>query len=203
MNKLMFPKRQRSKNIMKQYKMMVLIIFVLVLSSLACNLGFGKPATPEFELPVITQALDNSANNLAGPGLDTEIQGIPHLEITENQLASLMEDELEQRVGDQITNLQVYLQNGQIQILGDLNTQGISAPAKVVFDVSIDPVGRPILSIISSSIGPFPIPGDLVAEVEVLINKAFQEKVLTLAPNMHIDNIVIQEGIMTIYGHSK
>ena len=188
---------------MKQYKMMVLIIFVLVLSSLACNLGFGKPATPEFELPVITQALDNSENNLAGPGLDTEIQGIPHLEITENQLASLMEDELEQRVGDQITNLQVYLRNGQIQILGDLNTQGISAPAKVVFDVSIDPVGRPILSIISSSIGPFPIPGDLVAEVEVLINKAFQEKVLTLAPNMHIDNIVIQEGIMTIYGHSK
>jgi hypothetical protein len=84
-----------------------------------------------------------------------------------------------------------------------LNSQGISAPVKVVIDVNVDPVGRPMLSIISSSIGPFPVPGDLIAEVEVLINKAFQEKVLALAPNMHIDNIVIENGIMTIYGHSK
>jgi len=72
-----------------------------------------------------------------------------------------------------------------------------------VIDVSVDPVGRPTLSIISSNIGPFPVPGDLVAEVEAVVNKAFQDKVIALAPNMHIDDIVIQNGVMTIYGHPK
>jgi hypothetical protein len=47
------------------------------------------------------------------------------------------------------------------------------------------------------------VPGDLVAEVEALVNKAFQDKVIALAPNMHIDDIVIQNGVMTIYGHPK
>ena len=188
---------------MKQLNLMVLIIFALVLSSLACNLGFGRPATPGIEVPVLTEALDVPENNQSEPNQDTQIQGMAPLEITESQLASLMGEELEQQIGDQISNLQVYLRSGQIQILGDLNSQGISAPVKVVIDVNVDPVGRPMLSIISSSIGPFPVPGDLISEVEVLINKAFQEKVLALAPNIHIDNIVIQNGIMTIYGHSK
>jgi len=47
------------------------------------------------------------------------------------------------------------------------------------------------------------VPADLVDEVETLINKAFKEKVIALAPNMHIDDIVIQNGVMTIYGYSK
>jgi hypothetical protein len=188
---------------MKQQNIIVLIIFALVLSSLACNLGLGRPATPEGVVPVVTGAFDAPEINQSGPNQDTGIQGLAPLEITESQLASLMDEELTQRLGVQITNFQVYLRSGQIQILGDVNSQGISAPVKVVIDVNVDPLGRPTLSIISSNIGPFPVPGDLVAEVEVLINKAFQDKVLTLAPNMHIDDIVIQNGVMMIYGHSK
>jgi uncharacterized protein YpmS len=188
---------------MKRLNLLALIIFVLALSSLACNLSFGRPATPEPEIPITEAAVESSGNDLAGTNQDTESQGIAPLVLTENQLTSLMVGELEQQVGDQVTNLHVYLRSGQIQILGDLDSQGISAPVKVVIEVSVDAIGRPILDIISSNIGPFPIPGDLVAELDLLINKAFQEKVQTLAPNMHIENIVIQNGIMTIYGRSK
>jgi hypothetical protein len=74
---------------------------------------------------------------------------------------------------------------------------------KVIMDVSIDPTGRPNLHVVSSSIGPFPVPGDLISEVEVLMNKAFQEKIQSLAPNLHIENIVIENGKMTIYGSTK
>ena len=139
------------------------------------------------------------------PGQDPEadFQGLEPIVVTESQLLALMEDELQERIGDQISNLQVLLRSGHIQILGDVNTQGISAPVKVVIEVRVDPVGRPTLNIISSNIGPFPVPGDLVNEVETLINNAFKEKVVALAPNMHIDDIVIQNGVMTIYGHSR
>jgi len=188
---------------MKRLHWIFLIIFVLVLNSLACNFGFGRPATPEIEVPVTTEALAPPGSNQPAPNQGAVYQGMEPLVVTKGQLLALMEQELQPRIGDQISNLQVNLRSDQIQILGDLKSQGIAAPLKVVIDVSVDPVGRPTLSIISSNIGPFPVPGDLVAEVEALVNKAFQDKVIALAPNMHIDDIVIQNGVMTIYGHPK
>ena len=160
-------------------------------------------STPENDVPLATEALSVPGVNQADPNPDTGFHGLEPIIVTEAELTALMEDELQQRIGDQISNLQVDLQSEQIQILGDVNTQGIAAPVKVVIDVSVDPVGRPTLNIISSNIGPFPVPGDLVAEIEVMINTAFQEKVIALAPNMNIDDIVIQNGVMTIYGHSR
>jgi len=134
---------------------------------------------------------------------EAETSGMIKLEVSETQLTSLLGGELEKRVGDQITNLQAYLRDGQIQIFGDLDSQGITAPVKVIVDVSVDPAGRPILHVVSSSIGPFPVPGDLISEVEVLMNKAFQEKIQSMAPNLHIESIVIENGKMTIYGSPK
>lgn len=188
---------------MKRMNLMVLIIFALVLSSLACNLSFRQSASSEIEQEIPLQG-DNNPQIYAGePSQDPGFMESPPLQITEGQLADLMQKEINQRIGTQISDLQVYLRSGHIQVLGDLATQGISAPVKVAIDVDIDPVGRPNLNIISSSIGPFPVPGDLIAEVEVLINEAFKEKVYSLAPNLHIDNIVIENGIMAIYGRAN
>jgi len=185
---------------MKQINFIVLIIFALVLSSLACNLSFGKPASGLSEVPVVTATVEE---NVAGLKQDTGAPGLAQFEITESQIADLIDNELQQNIGDQISNLQVYLRSGQIQIIGDLESRGISAPVNVIIEVNVDPVGRPRMDIISSSVGPFPVPGDIVDEVELLVNKAFQEKILSLAPNLHIDDIVIQNGNMTVYGHPE
>lgn len=191
------------KILMKRLNLVVLIIFALVLSSLACNFSFRQPTSSEFEQEIPLQG-DNNPEIFGGElSQDPGFQVVPSLQITEGELADLMQKEINQRIGTQISDLQVSLRSGQIQILGDLATQGISAPVKVGIDVDIDPVGRPSLNIISSSIGPFPVPGDLIAEVEVLINEAFKEKVHSLAPNLHIENIVIENGIMAIYGRTN
>ena len=186
---------------MKRLNRSVLIIFAFVLSSLACNFGFGRPTTPEIEVPALTEESLSPGNIQPAPG--DVLQEMAPIVVTESQLQTLMEAELQQRIGDQIEDLAVYLRSGNIQVEGNVNTQGVSAPVKVVIDVSVDLVGRPSLSVSSANIGPFPVPGDLVTEVESILNKAFTEKVFSLAPNMHIDNIVIQNGVMTIFGHSK
>lgn len=184
----------------KRLNSIVLIIFALVLSSLACNLSFGKPVSNVSEVPVVTTTVEE---DFTGSNQVTLTPGIVQFEITESQIADLIDNELQQQIGDQFSNLQVHLRAGQIQIVGNLESQGISAPVEVVIDVSVDPVGRPRMDIISSHVGPFPVPGDIVGEVELLVNKAFQEKILSLAPNMPIDDIVIQNGTMTVYGHPK
>ena len=184
---------------MKRLKVIPLIIFVLALSSLACNFGFGRQATPEEVIPVTTEAVE-SLQGAAGEAIQN---GDIEIAITEAQLTSLLAFELAERAGDQISNLQVFLRDGQIQLYGDVDTQGISAQVRVFVAVSVDPIGRPVLEVVSSSIGPFPVPGELISEVEMIMNKAFQEKVESMAPNMHIESIVIEDGTMTIIGRSK
>lgn len=188
---------------MKQMKLIAIIIFVLVLSSLACNLNFGKQATPDPLIPLVSEDVDNMAESSEVQPQNAEPGGMIELEVSETQLTNLLTVELAELVGNQITNLQVYLREGQIQIFGDLESQGIEAPVKVILEVSVDPVGRPNLEVVSSSIGPFPVPGDLVSEVELLMNKVFQEKIQSLAPNLQIESIVIENGKMTIRGRAK
>lgn len=185
---------------MKQLKLVPLIIFVLVLSSLACNLSFGRQATPEPLNPLTSEELESVDQSAEETFQGADTSGKIKLEVSETQLTSLLVGELEKRIGDQITNFQAYLRDGQIQIFGDIDRQGITAPVKVIVEVNVDPAGRPNLEVISSSIGPFPVPGELISEVEVLINKAFQEKIQSMSPNLHIQSIVIENGTMTIYG---
>jgi uncharacterized protein YpmS len=164
-----------------------------VLSSLACNFGFGRQATPEEVIPVTTEAVE-SLQDAAGDAVEGAIQGGDiEISITEAQLTSLLSFELAERAGGQISNLQVFLRDGQIQLYGDVDTQGISAQVRVFVAVRVDPVGRPVLEVVSSSIGPFPVPGELISEVETIMNKAFQQKVESMAPNMHIESIVIED----------
>lgn len=188
---------------MKQTKLITIIIFVLVLSSLACNLGFGRQVTPEPLVPLVSEDIEGVAESSAEPFQDAKSSEAIILEVSETQLTVLLTDELRNLVGDQITNLQVYLRDGQIQIFGDLDNQGITAPVKVVIEVSVDLAGRPNLEVVSSSVGPFPVPGDLISEVESMMNKAFQEKIQSLAPNLHIEDIDIENGKMTIRGRTK
>jgi uncharacterized protein YpmS len=188
---------------MQKLKVFPLIIFVFVLSSLACNLSFGRQATPEVEIPVTTEAVESLQESAEEAQAESPPSGRIEFVITEAQLTSLLTSELAERAGDQITNLQVFLRDGQIQIFGDLDSQGISAQVKVIVAVEVDPAGRPILNVVSSSIGPFPVPGELIAEVELMLNKAFQEKIQSMVPNMHVESIVIENGTMTIIGRSK
>lgn len=188
---------------MQRLKVFPLIIFVFVLSSLACNLSFGRQATSEAEIPVTTEAVESLQESAQEAYAESPASGQIEFVITESQLTSLLTFELAERVGDQITNLQVLLRDGQIQIFGDLDSQGISAQVRVIIGVEVDPAGRPVLNVVSSNVGPFPVPGELISEVELMINKAFQEKIQSVAPNMHVESIVIENGTMTITGRSK
>ena len=188
---------------MERFKILPLIIFLLMLSSLACSLNFLGAATPESVIPVTTEAVESLEETAQSAFQEAQNSGEVNLEINEAQLTSIFAFELEERVGDIINNLQIFLRDGQIQMTGDLNNEGISATVKAIVDVSVDPVGRPTLNVISANLGPFPVPGDLVSEVEMTINKAFQEQIKSMTPEMHVERIIIDNGKMTITGRKK
>ena len=174
-----------------------------MLSTLACSLNFWSTATQEPVVPVTTEAVESLEETAQSAFQEAQNSGELSLVINEAQLTSIFAFELEEQAGEIINNLQLLLRDGQIQMTGDLNNEDFSASVKAIVEVSVDPVGRPSLNVISANLGPFPAPGDMVSEVEMVMNKAFQEQIKSMAPEMHVEEVIIDSGKMTITGRKK
>jgi hypothetical protein len=174
-----------------------------MLISLACNISFWRTATPEYVIPVTTEAVESLEETAQWVFQEAQTSGEINLVISEAQLTSIFTFELEERVPGMVNNMQLFLRDGQIQMTGDISSESISAPVKAILEVRVDPLGRPILNVLSANIGPLPVPGDLVSEVEAIINQAFQNQIKSMAPEMFIEKIVIENGKMAITGRAK
>lgn len=185
-------------------KYMVLVaILVLATASLACNLGRRADNTPAPLIPVSTEAVQSLEETAVNSYNQLQQTGKVNLTVTEEQLTSMVALELEQQGTEGFSNPQVFLRDGQIQLTGDIQTQGISAPAKMVMEVDVDDNGRPKVRIVSANVGPFPVPDSLVETVETRLNQAFQKELDEKAPNMVVESIVIADGSMTVTGHTR
>jgi len=181
----------------------LLIIFVLALLSLACNYSLRGPKTPEPTIPVTTQAVEDLEENVKNAADEAAKTGRINLTITEYQMTSLLAQQLEQAGIDFLTNPQVTLRDGQIQLTGDVNQESLSAKVTVILAVSVDAAGRPVLDVVSANIGPLPVPEDLISEIQTRLNEAFMGQIRSLAPNLFIESIVIEGGNMTITGRTQ
>jgi hypothetical protein len=109
-----------------------------------------------------------------------------------------------QETGDQtITNPQIYLRDGKIQVIGNVNRDDLTATAEVVVAVGVDSSGQANFDIESAKLGPFPLPENLISQLETRLNLIFQQQIASLAPNMVIESIQIADGQMTIEGRQR
>ena len=185
---------------MKATDRLMLILILLGLASLACTLSLGAPKTPAPPIPVSTEAVENLEDALKGAYGQAQ-QGQPvTLVIDEPQLTSLIAFEMEKRGQESVRDPQVYLRDGQVQVFGTVNYQGVDATASVFLDVNVDAQWKPDFSIASAYFGPFPVPEDILAEIESNLDQAFSEQINSISPNLRIESIVIADGKMTITG---
>lgn len=180
----------------------ILVVFLLVAVTLACN--FNRTiSTPAHTVPVSTAAVESLETAVGEAFQEAQTSGTIELEITEAQLTSLIAFELKERGAGYIANPQIFLQDGQVLMTAQVVRQGLSASARVALKVQIDPVGRAVFDVISANIGPLPLPGDIIAEIEERINLAFQQQIDSLAPNLSIERIIIDQGVMSITGRTN
>lgn len=187
---------------MKRRKALLLVVFLLMAAALACN--FNRAVSkPVPTVPVSTEAVESLETAVGEAFQQAQTSGAIELEISEAQLTSLVAFELEERGAGYISNPQIFLQDGQVQMTARVARQGLSASARAVLTVQIDPLGRPVFDVISANIGPLPLPGDIIAEIEERINLAFKQQLDSLAPNLIIESIVIDNGVMAITGRTN
>ena len=92
------------------------ILLLLAAVTLACNLGSRQtPAPPP---PVSTEAVQNLEATLENAADKIRETGEVQLEIDEAQLTSLVAFKLQESGDDLISDPQVYLRDGQIQVFG-------------------------------------------------------------------------------------
>lgn len=177
------------------------LAFALAAPSLACNLfSFGRE-TPAPPIPVTTEAVESLEETVEDAQQEAQQDGTIRLSITEAQLTSLVAMKLQETGDETISNPQVYLRDGKIQVFGDVRLENLSATANVVIGVSVDAQGKAVFNVESGSLGPFPLPENVVSQLENRLNLIFQEQIASAAPNLFIDSIVIADGQMTIEGH--
>ncbi len=187
---------------MKRQHAILLVVLLLMAVALACNFNRAV-STPVPTVPVSTEAVESLETAVGDAFQQAQTNGTIELEITEAQLTSLIAFELEERGAGYISNPQVFLQDGQVQMTARVARQGLSASARAVLTVQIDPLGRPVFDVISATVGPLPLPGDIITELEERINLAFQQQLDSLAPNLTIESIVIDDGVMQITGRTN
>ena len=133
-------------------------------------------------------------NSLPQPG------SLSSVSLTERQLTSWLTMEMKNNPDLPLSDVQVYMRDGKIQIWGMVTGSADSTSALIVGNLVIDSNKKLSIDIESMQIGTQVIPAALVAQMESWINQVLFEKIETKAPGLEIMNINVSNGMITIAG---
>lgn len=188
-----------------------LFLLSLVLTSLACVVFVGGPDYSN--LPPIPVSADAVAS------IQTEIQraiaaaagtGVITVNLTEPQITSYLATRLQADPSLQqsdkkplITDPQVYLRDGQMQIYGKTQQGIFTANIGILVNMGVDANGQPEIDVASADFGPFPAPAGLKDAITAMVREAYTGSLGPVATGLRIESISIANGVMTVTGRVR
>jgi hypothetical protein len=154
----------------------------------------------------ITQSIQDEVARAFQEGMTT---GTVTLNFTEAQLSSYIasrlqnDPTLQQDNKPLITDPQVYLRDGQMQIYGKTQQGMFAANIGIIVSVGVDENGQPKIDIVSADFGPLPAPEGLRDTIEAMVREAYTGSLGPVATGLRIETISIANGIMTISGRIR
>jgi uncharacterized protein YpmS len=179
-----------------------LALAALILASLACSLpGGGRPeGTP---IPVTTESVEQLRENLEQAAKQAADTGEVDVVIDEPQMTSLVAFELEKQQDFNMTNPQVLLRDGQVQIYADFQQSGVVVPLAIKLNVSTDGQGNPRYDVVEATAGPLPLPDSIVAQLEAQLDAAIASRLSNNGQPLYVDSITVADGTMNIQAHTR
>lgn len=174
----------------------------LLLSVLACNLFKGAPTPPAPPIPVTTESVEELHQNLENAAATAATSGEFNVDFTEAQLTSLIALELAKETDQSVTNAQVYLRDGQIQLFGTITTEnGQSADGTVFFTIAADAQGKLSVKVVSAFIGSVPIPTAILDQITSRLDQSLNQQISLDGNQVVVESITIADGVMKVKGH--
>lgn len=188
-----------------------LFLLSLVLTSLACTVFVGGPDYSSLPpIPISAGAADSIKDELKRAFEAGAQTGVVTINLTEPQitsyLAARMQSDPSLQQSDNkplISDPQVYLRDGQMQIYGKTQQGLFTANIGIIVQVGVDAEGKPQIEITSADFGPFPAPKGLKDAITAMVKEAYTGSLGPVATGLRIESISISGGVMTITGRIR
>lgn len=180
-----------------------IILLILSTTTLACRMNIGGPKPAGQPIQISTEAAGSLQQQFQQAIQGSEQNGQLTLTVNELQLTSLLAAKLATLPEPFLTEPQVYLRDGQIQIYGKAAKGYFEANVGIVLTASIDLNGQPLVEITSADFGPIPMPDDLTSSISAMVQEAYTGALGPLATGFKLELIVIAEGLMMLTGRMQ
>jgi hypothetical protein len=195
---------------MKKIRGLPLFLLLLVLTSLACTINVGGPDYSSLPpIPVSGEAAESIKEELRR-AIEASVQtGVITVNLTEPQITSYLavrmqtDPNLQQDQKPIITNPQVYLRDGQMQIYGKTQQGMFTANIGIIVNMGVDANGQPQIEVVSADFGPFPAPDGLKDAITAMVREAYTGSLGPVATGLRIETISIANGVMTVTGRVR
>ena len=196
---------------MKRIRGLPLFLLILVLTSIACTVFVGGPDYSSLPpIPVSVEAAASIQEEIRRAVEAAAQTGVITVNLTEPQITSFLAARLQTDPSLQqsdkkplITDPQVYLRDGQMQIYGK-SQQGIfAANIGIIVNMGVDANGKPQIDVVSADFGPLPAPEGLKDAITAMVREAYTGSLGPVATGLRIETITTANGIMTVTGRIK
>jgi hypothetical protein len=188
-----------------------LFLLSLVLASLACTVFVGGPDYSSLPpIPVSAEAAESIKEELRRAMEAGAQTGVITVTLTEPQITSYLAARLQSDPSLQqsdkkplITDPQVYLRDGQMQIYGKSQQGLFVANIGIIVQMGVDANGQPLIDVTSVDFGPFPAPKGIKNAITAMVKEAYTGSLGPVATGLRIETISIGDGMMTITGRIR
>jgi hypothetical protein len=189
---------------MRTQKISLLVCsLTLIIASLACTINIGGPKYPSPSIPISTEVVGELQSTLAAAVTAGVSSGQVTLKMNESQLTSFLSYKLQAQSNPILSNIQVYLQDGQIKLYGTANEGYFEATAGIILTAGVDDQGQLLIDLTTADFGPLPIPAGLLDVITTAIKEAYTSALGPVATGFRLDSIRIESGTMTVVGRIK
>ncbi|HEX9387223.1 MAG TPA: hypothetical protein VF918_12950 [Anaerolineales bacterium] len=188
-----------------------LFLLSLVLTSLACVVFVGGPDYSNLPpIPVSGEAAESIKAEIQRAVEAAADTGVLTVNLTEPQITSYLATRLQTDPSLQqsdkkplITDPQVYLRDGQMQIYGKTQQGIFTANIGILVNMGVDANGQPQIDVASADFGPFPAPEGLKEAITAMVKEAYTGSLGPVATGLRIESISIANGVMTVTGRIR
>ncbi len=181
-------------------KRLTLFVLLLLLTGLACQAPVRLAATETpSPIPVTTEAAGELESRLATAAAELETTGQVTVTFTENQITSYIVQQLAATQETRLSDPQVTLQDGLIEVTGKVSVSLIKANARIVLEPYVDQ-GDLRMAIREAKFGSIPIPDATLEELTATLNQNLSEFTSINGRKFRLEVITITDGTMTLSG---
>jgi len=196
---------------MKKIRGLTLFLTILVITSLACTVFVGGPDYSSLPpIPVSAEAVASIQDEIRRAVEAAAQTGVITVNLTEPQITSYLAARLQTDPSLQqsdkkplITDPQVYLRDGQMQIYGKTMQGMFTANIGIIVNMGVDVNGQPQIDVVSADFGPFPAPEGLKEAITAMVREAYTGSLGPVATGLRIESISTANGVMTVTGRIR